>query len=148
MPNGENRQYTVKDDYRFTVDGNKNATVFDLRKGMMSLGGKDCGRAQDGDRLQHRSELDKPLRRQLRDPLSRRRRRRLLLPREVAQARPAPAPATRSEPGSSAGRPSGAAKRQRELPHSGSKFPLVGVLGLLLIAAGLGLCRVGRSGNV
>jgi len=34
LPNGENRMYTVKDDYRFNVEGNKNATVSDLKKGM------------------------------------------------------------------------------------------------------------------
>ena len=34
LPNGENREYTVTDDYKFHVEGNKNATVFDLRKGM------------------------------------------------------------------------------------------------------------------
>jgi hypothetical protein len=34
LPNGENRTYTVKDEYKFTVEGNKNATVTDLRKGM------------------------------------------------------------------------------------------------------------------
>ena len=34
LPNGENRTYTVKDDYKFDIGGNKNATVFDLRKGM------------------------------------------------------------------------------------------------------------------
>jgi RNase P/RNase MRP subunit p29 len=34
LPNGENRTYTVKDDYRFTVEGNKSATVSDLKKGM------------------------------------------------------------------------------------------------------------------
>ena len=33
LPNGENRQYKVTDDYKFTVAG-KPATVFDLRKGM------------------------------------------------------------------------------------------------------------------
>jgi hypothetical protein len=34
LPNGENRTYTVRDDYRFNVEGNKNATVSDLKKGM------------------------------------------------------------------------------------------------------------------
>jgi len=34
LPHGENRTYTVKDDYRFNVEGNKNATVSDLKKGM------------------------------------------------------------------------------------------------------------------
>lgn len=33
LPNGENRQYQVEDNYRFTVHG-KEASVFDLRKGM------------------------------------------------------------------------------------------------------------------
>lgn len=33
LPNGENRQYKVSDDYKFMVGG-KPATVFDLRKGM------------------------------------------------------------------------------------------------------------------
>jgi preprotein translocase subunit YajC len=34
LPNGENKEYTVTDDYKFNIEGNKNATVFDLRKGM------------------------------------------------------------------------------------------------------------------
>ena len=34
LPNGENRQYKVKDDYKFIVDGQP-ATVFELRKGMV-----------------------------------------------------------------------------------------------------------------
>ena len=34
LPNGENRTYKVKDEYKFIVEGNKNATVGDLKKGM------------------------------------------------------------------------------------------------------------------
>jgi len=34
LPNGENRTYNVKDDYKFNVEGNKNATVADLKRGM------------------------------------------------------------------------------------------------------------------
>jgi len=34
LPNGENRQYKVSDDYRFIIGGKK-ATVFELRKGMV-----------------------------------------------------------------------------------------------------------------
>jgi hypothetical protein len=34
LPNGENRTYKVKPEYKFTVEGNKNATVADLKKGM------------------------------------------------------------------------------------------------------------------
>ena len=35
LPNGENRMYKVTDDYKFNIEGNKKATVFDLRKGMV-----------------------------------------------------------------------------------------------------------------
>jgi hypothetical protein len=34
LPNGENRTFTVKDDYKFSIEGNKSATVSDLKKGM------------------------------------------------------------------------------------------------------------------
>jgi hypothetical protein len=34
LPNGENKEYTVEDHYNFNIEGNKNATVFDLKKGM------------------------------------------------------------------------------------------------------------------
>lgn len=34
LPNGENRTFTVKDDYKFNIEGNKSATVSDLKKGM------------------------------------------------------------------------------------------------------------------
>jgi len=34
LPSGENRTYNVPDGYKFNIEGNKNATVFDLKKGM------------------------------------------------------------------------------------------------------------------
>ena len=34
LPNGENRTYKVKDDYKFNIEGNKTANVSDLKKGM------------------------------------------------------------------------------------------------------------------
>jgi len=34
LPNGENRTYIVKDDYKFNLEDNKDATVADLKKGM------------------------------------------------------------------------------------------------------------------
>lgn len=34
LPNGENKQYNVKSDYKFTVNGSP-ATVFDLKPGMV-----------------------------------------------------------------------------------------------------------------
>jgi hypothetical protein len=34
LPNGENRTYKVEDNFKFSVEGNKTANVYDLRKGM------------------------------------------------------------------------------------------------------------------
>lgn len=34
LPDGENKTYEVADSYKFNVEGNKNATVHDLKKGM------------------------------------------------------------------------------------------------------------------
>jgi hypothetical protein len=34
LPNGENRTYKVADNFKFSVEGNKTANVYDLRKGM------------------------------------------------------------------------------------------------------------------
>jgi hypothetical protein len=38
LENGENREFNVPDDFKFTVEGNKEATVRDLRKGMKVSG--------------------------------------------------------------------------------------------------------------
>jgi hypothetical protein len=34
LPNGENRTYKVEDNFKFSVEGNKTANVYDLKKGM------------------------------------------------------------------------------------------------------------------
>ena len=137
LPNGENRQYTVKDDYKFTIDGNKNATVFDLRKGMTVSAEKIVEEPKTEIVSStvvsgHAPPPPKPVVAQTPPPAP--------APRVVAEARPAPvaapapAPVAPAEPETPA-----------QLPKSGSKFPLVGLLGLLLMAVGLGLSRVGRS---
>ena len=60
LPNGENRQYTVKDDYKFTVNGEQECHGLRSQEGYDDLGRKDCGRAQDGDRFQHGGERTSP----------------------------------------------------------------------------------------
>jgi len=138
LPNGENRQYTVKDDYKFTIDGNKNATVFDLRKGMTVSAEKIVEEPKTEIVSStvvsgHAPPPPKPVVARTPPPEP--------APPVVAAARPAPveaapAPAPVAQP---------APETPTELPKSGSTFPLVGLLGMLLMAAGLGLWRVGRS---
>ncbi len=141
LPNGENRQYKVKNDYKFTVDGNKNATVFDLRKGMNIAAEKivEEPRTEIASNTVVSGQAPpapapRPVVAQTPPPAP--------APREIAQASPAPAPAPAPVQVAQA-----APEAPTQLPNSGSKFPLVGTLGLLLIAAGLGLCRVRRSGS-
>jgi len=144
LPNGENRQYTVKDDYKFTVDGNKNATVFDLKKGMTISAEKIVE--------EPRTEIavntvvsgqappppaPKPVVAQTPRPAP------APAPTEIAQARPAPAPEPAPVQVAQA-----VPDAPAQLPNSGSKFPLVGLVGLFLMTAGLGLCRVGRREGI
>jgi len=150
LPNGENREFIVKDDYKFTVNGNKNATVHDLRKGMTV----SAERIVEEPRTEIVSNTvvsgqappppaPKPVVAQTPPPPA-------PAPTQVAQARPAPvqaapAPAPAPAPVQVA---QAVPETPTQLPDSASKFPMVGVLGLLLMVAGLGLCRVGRRGSV
>jgi hypothetical protein len=146
LPNGENRQYTVKDDYKFTIDGNKNATVADLRKGMRVSAEKivEEPRTEIASNTVVSGQAPpapRPVVAQTPPPAP--------APREIAQARPAPAPAPAPTPAPAPVQVAQAApETPTQLPNSGSKFPLVGTVGLLLMAAGFGLCRVGRSANL
>jgi hypothetical protein len=62
---------------------------------------------------------------------------------EVAQARPAPAPA--AAPASAPVEVAQAEPAPGRLPATGSEFPLLGVLGVLLTFAGLGVLRMSRA---
>ncbi len=142
LPNGENRQYKVKDDYKFTVDGNKNATAADLRKGMTISAEKivEEPRTEIASNTVVSGTAPPPAPRpvvaQTPPPPP------APAPREIAQARPAPAPAPEPAPVQIA---QAAPAEPTQLPASGSAFPLIGVVGLLLMTAGLSLCRFGRS---
>ncbi len=137
----------MKDDYKFTVDGNKNATVFDLKKGMTI----------SAERIveEPRTEIavntvvngqappppaPKPVVAQAPRPVP------APAPTEIAQARSrassgslAPVQVAQAVPDAPA---------PAQLPNSGSKFPLVGLVGMFLMVAGLGLCRVGRREDI
>jgi hypothetical protein len=146
LPNGENKEYTVEDHYKFTVNGNKDATVFDLRKGMVVSAEKIVEEprteiASDTVVTGQAPPPPAPKRvvAQAPPPPAR---------TEVAQvhAEPAPAPAPVAAPA-----PVEVAQAQEapaRLPETASNLPLIGVLGVLFIGLGLRLRRLGGSGNV
>jgi hypothetical protein len=146
LPNGENREYKVNSNYKFNVDGNKEATVAHLRKGMRVSAQKIVeeprteiasdtvvtGQAPPPPPAPRVAVTQVPP-----EPAPR---------QEVAQARPAPAPAAAPAPA-----PVNEAREQpapARLPATGSNLPLMGVLGVLFIFAGLSLRRISRAGNV
>jgi LPXTG-motif cell wall-anchored protein len=144
LPNGENRQYTVKDDYKFTVNGVKNASVFDLRKGM-TISAEKIVEEPKTEIVSNTVVTGQAPAPPAPRPVVARTPPPAPVPAEVAPARPAPVEAPAPAPAPVA---QTASEAPTELPHTGSNLPLVGVLGLLLLGAGLGLCRISRSGNV
>jgi len=135
LPNGENRQYKVKDDYRFIVDGKK-ATVFELRKGMVVKAEKivETPRvelAQDvaitGTAPKPKAEVAAAAPAPAPEPAPR------PAPKKVAKAEPAPEPAAAAAP---AATPEPAAE-PKKLPKTGSPLPLMGLAGLGFAAASM-----------
>jgi hypothetical protein len=124
LPNGENRQYKVANDYKFTVNG-KPATVFELRKGMMVSAEKiveeprsvvESGRVITGEAPPPVKTASAPV----------------SAPAPTPRATPARAPEPVATPAPEA--PAAPA----QLPKTGSPLPLVGLAGALLTACSLG----------
>ena len=132
-PDGQNKQYTVKDDFKFIVNGQP-ATVFDLRTGM---------------NVSAEKIVEEPT---------------VEISTDSKVVGQAPAPATKAAPSSSAAS-SGAASSAKpapaapppaaapapapaagpaKLPKTGSPFPVMGLLGLLMIGGSLALRWVRR----
>ena len=142
LPNGENREYTVSDSYKFNIDG-KDATVFELKKGMTVSAQKivEEPRTEIASNTEVVGQAPPPP-----------------APRVVAQASPAPPPAPRQEvaqarpvpapaaaPAPAPVEVAQAAPAPARLPTTGSELPLLGVLGILFTVAGLGLRLVSRA---
>jgi LPXTG-motif cell wall-anchored protein len=125
LPNGENKQYKVKPDYKFIVNG-KPATVYDLKPGMIV----------SAEKITEEPTVDIATDTKVvgRAPAKR-----------AAEPEPAPAPATAAAPAAPAyaPTPSAAAAPAAKLPKTGSPLPLAGLLGLLLVG-GSGLIRMLR----
>ncbi len=134
LPNNENRVYKVTDDYKFTINGNQNAGVTDLRKGMTVAAQRitEVPRTEIALNTTVTGQAPPPPKAVVAQAPPPTPRRETPPPTPVAAARPAPAPAPAPEPAH-------VEEPAAELPHTGSQLPLVGLLGLLLTAIGLGL---------
>lgn len=135
LPNGENRQYTVKKDYKFTVDG-KPASVFDLRKGMVVKAEKivESPRVEMAADRQVTATSPKPVEMAKAEPEP------APAPAPAPRrAEPAPAPAPAPEP---APAPAAPAEAPKKLPKTGSELPLIGLMGMLCGAGSLVMRRL------
>jgi hypothetical protein len=143
LPNGENRTYKVKDDYRFVVEGKK-ATVADLRKGMRISAEKIV----EEPVTEIASDVvvtgnapppptPKPVVAQAPTPAPTR--------ETAARTSPAPTPAPTPTPAPEPTPVSEPAPAPATLPATASNVPLAGFLGLILCIAGFSLRRFSRK---
>jgi hypothetical protein len=133
LPNGENRQYKVKDDYKFNVEG-RPASVFELRKGMRVSAEKivEEPRTVVSSSGVVTGEAPAPVKTEVAAAPA-------LKPRPAPApepvAKPAPAPAPEPEPEAP----------PTKLPKTGSPLPLIGLTGALLAAGSLVSMRLSRG---
>lgn len=132
LPNGENRQYKVKDDYKFIVNGQK-ASVYDLRKGMVVKAEKivETPRVELATNVAVTGSAPPPPKPEVAQVAPK-----LTpapapqpAPKQVAKAEPAPAPAAAPAPVS--------APEPKKLPKTGSPVPLIGLAGLAFAGASM-----------
>jgi len=129
LPNNENRQYKVKDSYKFIVDG-KQASVFDLRKGMTVNAEKIVEEPKTEIASNTVVTGQAPP------------------PEVVAEAAPAPAPepakaAPTPEPAPTPA-PEPAPAPEPQMPPTASPLPLIGMLGFLFTGASIALNKLRR----
>jgi LPXTG-motif cell wall-anchored protein len=118
LPNGENKQYKVKPDYKFVVNGNP-ATVYDLRPGM----------TVSAEKIVEEPSVD------------------IAMETKVTGHAPgAGLAASATEATTTAGTSATAAgEAPATLPKTGSPVPLVGLLGLLFVGASFALRKLRRQ---
>lgn len=138
LPDGQTKQYVVKDQYTFIVDG-KPATVFDLRQGMK------VSAEQIVEEPTVEIATDSKVVGQAPGPA----------PAAAKPAAPATKPATTGAapgakpvaappPAAAAPATAPASAPPAKLPKTGSPVPLMGLLGLLMVGGSLALRRVRR----
>jgi LPXTG-motif cell wall-anchored protein len=146
MANGQNKQFNVKGDYKFMVDG-RPATVFDLRKGMMVTGEKitetPVSTIARNTKITGHAPVAKaaPVEAAAPAPV------RKAAPAAEPVAAPAPLVAKKAPAPAPAAAPVApvASATPAKLPKTGSPLPLAGVLGMLFTGAGLALRKMRRS---
>lgn len=121
LPNGENKQYTVKPDYKFIVNG-KPATVYELRPGMTVSAEKIVEEPAVEIATDTKVVGTGPAAKQVAAAPA-------YTPAETPAAAAAPAPAA----------------PPAKLPKTGSPVPLVGLLGLALVGSSFALRMFRRS---
>jgi hypothetical protein len=137
LPNGENKMYKVEDSYRFTVNGQP-ASVHDLTKGMIVAAEKivEEPSTEIASGTMVIGQAPPTPARATTTPAA------PAQPRQMAAVTPAqtstPAPAAASTPQQPAQTPAA-------LPATGSPVSFIGLLGLLLVGASLGLRTLRRS---
>lgn len=138
LPNNENRQYKVKDDYKFIVDG-KPASVYELRKGMTVAAEKivEAPRTEIANDVQVTGTAPKAVAKA--EPAPSAEPTPTPVPRPARRAEPQPEPAPAPAP-AAASEPTPVAEMQpAKLPKTSSPIPLAGALGALLMGSSLAL---------
>ena len=142
LPNNENRSYKVTESYRFNVEG-KPASVHELRKGMTISAQKivEEPRTEMASNIVVTGHAPPPP-----EPVKV-----AITPRAPEAPRPAP-PTQRAAPPTRAASPAPAPVVERAeanlpaaLPKTASEMPLIGLIGLVLIGASLGLRLLRRA---
>jgi len=141
LPNNENRMYQVEDSYRFTVNG-KQATVFDLRKGMVVSAQKIVEAphtviASNTVITGHAPPAPKPEVAKVAHPPT---------PPPAPTQTPAPIAEVAPTPAAPAPTPSPQPEPdvERQLPETASPLPLAGLAGLVLTCLSFALHKLGR----
>jgi hypothetical protein len=137
LPDGQNKQYTVKDDFKFIVNGQP-ATVFDLRPGM----NVSAERIVEEPTVEIATESKVVGQTSAAAPAAAKPE--ATTPRPVTSGAPSnPKPAAPPPPAPAAA-PAPASSAPAKLPKTSSPVPLVGLLGLLMMGSALALRRLGR----
>jgi hypothetical protein len=133
LPDGQNKQYTVKDDFKFVVNGQP-ATVFDLRAGMNVSAEKIVEEPTVEITTESKVVGQAPVAAPAAKPAAS-----TAKPASGASSTAKPAPA--APPPAAAPAPAPAAAPAK-LPKTASPVALMGLLGLLMVGGSLALRRV------
>jgi hypothetical protein len=140
LPNGENKTYTVQAHYKFIIDG-RPADVSELRKGMTVSAEKivEVPRTEIASNTTVVGQAPPPPQPKAATVVK-------AQPAPAVEPAPAPVQTAQAHQPPAPAEVTPSAPEPKQLPHTGSQIPLVGLLGLILTFAGLGLRKIaGRA---